>query len=275
MKIVLKLLYTLAIIVAITGCSSDDPKVILPQLSIGDVTGAEGSQLTFKVSLNTASKDTVSFSYKTEDGTATSADYTAVTSRIWKIVPGETGTSIVITTKTDAATTEQDETFKVILSDAKNANILDGEGLGTITNVANSNPPPSASYSMKAKIDGVQWTATFSGLLPTAFQDKVLVGYGTDNSQLAFNFATTPAVKTYTIVPLLASTDTEVAVFYTPNFFSSTSPIYNGQAAGGELKITSYNTTTKIAEGTFKFTGKTTAGATKTFTEGSFKVPIE
>ena len=281
MKIAFKLIYALAIIVAFAACSSDDPKVILPQLTIDDVTSAEGSTFTFYVQINTESKDTVFFSYKTEDGTATSADYTAVATRKGKIVPGMLETQITVVTKKDALTTETDETFKVILSEPKNADILDGEGTGIITNVTSSTPPPTSDYFMKVKIDGTQWTGNVGSILGGgSFSGNSFFSYGTDNdSQISFVFgATPPTAKTYTIAAFGTTSANEVSVTYSPNFFSNSmnGEVYNGQTAGGELKITSYNTTTKIAEGTFKFAGKGKKnGTTKNFTDGSFKLKID
>ncbi|HEY5751213.1 MAG TPA: Calx-beta domain-containing protein [Chryseolinea sp.] len=273
MKIVQKLFCAFAVIIAMASCSDNAPDVVLPVISIDDVTAAEGGTLLFTVSINTASKDTVTFSYKTEDVTTTSADFSHVTTAT-AIMPGQTSVKIVISAKTDAAT-ETDETFKIILSNAKNAQISDSEGLGTITNVVGQ----TATYYMRVKIGGAQWNSIVGGFFGAEFIGNTFAGYGTEgNSQLSFIFKSTPTgVKTYAIIPDGATSDDNVSVYYSPTFFSSggLGQSWIGQAAEGEFKITSYNTTTKVAEGTFKFSAKgETDGTVLQFTEGNFKVPF-
>jgi hypothetical protein len=274
MKIVQKLFCAFAIIIALASCSDSSPDVVLPAISIDDVTAAEGSQLLFTASINTVSEDTVTFSYKTEDITTTSADFNAVAAATGKILPGQTSVKILISAKTDAAT-ETDETFKIILSNAKNAQISDSEGVGTITNVVGQ----SATYYMKVKIGGTQWTSIIGGFFGAEMIGNTFAGYGTEgNSQLSFIFRDTPSgPKTYAIIPGGATSGDNVSVYYSPTFFSSggMGQAWLGQAADGEFKITSYNATTKVAEGTFKFSAKgETDGTVIQFTEGIFKVPV-
>jgi hypothetical protein len=107
----------------------DDDK---PQLSIGNVTVTEGSPATFTVTLSKASNSAVTFTYATVDGTAKAGeDYTS-TSNNRTIPAGSTSTTITVTTLGDNAN-ESTETFRVLLSYVGGATVLDGDGLGTIT----------------------------------------------------------------------------------------------------------------------------------------------
>jgi hypothetical protein len=276
MKIIVNFLIISGLAVILASCSNDDPTIVLPKISIDDVIAAEGDGLLFTVSLDMVSQDTVEFSYKTIDGTATASDYHAVTSKITGgIYPGETSVQIGITTKTDALT-EEDEIFKIVLSDPVNCSINNEEGIGTITN--KDAPPASETYYMKAKINGKQWTALMTGWLSAEFIGSSFAGYGTDNdSQLSFLFYHEPTgSKTYEIEELGVTGDANVSVYYSPNFFTGGlfGPVWNGQP-GGKFKLTSYNTTSYIAEGTFELTGKNPdTGTLIEITEGSFRVPI-
>ncbi len=112
----------------------DDPT---PTLSISDVTiteGAAGTSTTaiFTVSLSAVSGKTVTVDYATGDDTATAgSDYTAKSGTL-TFTPGKTSKKAKITVTGDGVD-EADETFFVDLSNAINASIADGQGLGTIT----------------------------------------------------------------------------------------------------------------------------------------------
>ena len=105
-------------------------------LSINDVThvSAFGGQTAFifTVSLSQPSKQSVNVNYATANGTATVAggDYVP-TSGTLHFAKGQTAQTIKVLV--NAPTTgEQSETFFVNLSNAKNASIYDGYGVGTI-----------------------------------------------------------------------------------------------------------------------------------------------
>jgi chitinase len=107
----------------------DDGK---PNLSINDVSVTEGGTATFTVSLSKATSVPVTFTYATVDGTAKAGeDYTS-TSNNRTIPAGSTSTTITVTTLGDNAN-ESTETFRVLLSYVGGATVLDGDGLGTIT----------------------------------------------------------------------------------------------------------------------------------------------
>ncbi|MGQ0700411.1 MAG: FG-GAP-like repeat-containing protein [Panacagrimonas sp.] len=111
----------------------------VPQLSIDDVTLAEGSGggttvFTFTVSLPTAAAGTVSVNYAAANDTATvdDADY-AATSGTLTFNPGDLSKSVTVQVNADTKF-ETSERFFVNLSNAVGATIGDGQGAGNITN---------------------------------------------------------------------------------------------------------------------------------------------
>ncbi len=110
--------------------TDDDPT---PTLSINDVAVDEAAgTATFTVSLSAASGLAVRFNFDTANDTATAGlDYTA-TSGAGSIATGDTSTTVTVAILQDTIV-ETDETYFVNLSSPVNATILDGQGLGTIT----------------------------------------------------------------------------------------------------------------------------------------------
>jgi hypothetical protein len=111
----------------------------LPRLSIDDVTHNEGdsgtTDYTFNVTLSSASDQTVTVDYATADDTATApSDYTAVPTTTLTFDPGQTSKQVTVQVNGDIVF-EPNEQFFVNLSNVNaNATILDGQGVGTITN---------------------------------------------------------------------------------------------------------------------------------------------
>ncbi|MCA9014978.1 MAG: hypothetical protein KDA77_06555, partial [Planctomycetaceae bacterium] len=119
-----------------TGTIENDDFALL---SISDVTltenfGGATTSFTFTVSLSQAAGVPVSVLASTADGTATSGsgDYNAFTNVPINFTAVETQKTITVTVNSDAFTMEGNETFFVNLSNAVNANIADGQGVGTI-----------------------------------------------------------------------------------------------------------------------------------------------
>jgi large repetitive protein len=119
-----------------TGTITNDDGVI--GVSVNDVTVTEGNagttNATFTVSLDEAPTGTESIRVATSDDTATVADgdYDAATQDITFTGPGLTATfTVLVNGDTDV---EPDETFEVELSMPVGLVILDGTGVGTITN---------------------------------------------------------------------------------------------------------------------------------------------
>lgn len=111
--------------------------IVLPTLSIGDLSQAEGNAGTtnfvFTVTLSAAAASPVSVNWATADGTATTpADYAAA-SGVVTFAPGETSKTITVNVVGDLAS-EANETFMVTLSSPTGATIVDGEAVGTIAN---------------------------------------------------------------------------------------------------------------------------------------------
>ncbi|MCB1560855.1 MAG: cadherin-like domain-containing protein [Xanthomonadales bacterium] len=110
-----------------------------PNLSIDDVTQNEGdagtSTFTFTVSIDGTSMSDVTFDYATMDGSAlvSDSDYVAITTTAGMITAGNLTTTIDVTVNGDT-TAEGDENFSVELSNVVGAVLVDGSGLGTITN---------------------------------------------------------------------------------------------------------------------------------------------
>jgi hypothetical protein len=142
-----------------TGTITDDDGV--PGLSIDDVSVTEGDSGTttasFTVSLSAASGQTVTVSYATADGTATTADgdYAAGSGPL-TFAPGTTTQSVNVTVNGDTKS-EADETFTVTLSSPVNATISDGQGTGTITNDdAGITLPDALDVTVPVQTSGVQ-----------------------------------------------------------------------------------------------------------------------
>ncbi len=130
------------------GTITDDDGT--PALSINDATVTEGNSgsinAIFTVTLAPTSGQTVTVQYATADGTAVaSSDYTQVGNTL-TFAPGESTKTIAVQVRGDTAI-ESNETFLVNLSNATNAALADGQGLGTITNddAAAAPPPPTAA----------------------------------------------------------------------------------------------------------------------------------
>jgi hypothetical protein len=108
-----------------------------PQITIGDVTQIETNSGTttfgFNVTLSGPYASTVSVDYATANGTATApGDYASESGTI-TFSPGQTSSFVNVNVEGDT-TFEPDETFVVNLTNASNGTIVDGQGVGTITN---------------------------------------------------------------------------------------------------------------------------------------------
>ena len=157
-----------------------------PSLSINDVTVAEGDSgttpATFTVTLSAASSFTVTVNYATADNTATSPSDYQSTSGTLTFNPGETTKPVTVLVNGDT-TFEQSESFFVNLSSPTNATILDGQGVGTITN---DDPPPLtptlfiSDVSIAEGNSGTS-TATFTVNLSPASGGTVTVDFATAN----------------------------------------------------------------------------------------------
>jgi hypothetical protein len=130
---------------------STSPPCPVVSISISDATVHEGnSGLTsaeFTVTLSSPSTQTVSVSFATANGTASSpSDYFALsggTVTFTPNTPGQTSQTITVNVIAETAV-EANEHFSVNLSNAQNAKIADGQGVGTILN--DDAPPAYEGY---------------------------------------------------------------------------------------------------------------------------------
>ena len=150
-------------------------------LAIDDVTIAEGNAgavaATFTVTLSGASPDTVTVDYATADGTAVApGDYSGAAGTL-TFLPGETTQTVSVDVNGDALD-EEDETYTVDLTNAVNAIIDDGQGVGTITD---DDPLPALSIDDVGVTegDGGTFDATFTVGLDNPSGRAVTVDYGT------------------------------------------------------------------------------------------------
>ena len=110
---------------------------LMSTLNINDVTLNEANSGTtafnFTVTLSPVTTQTVTVDYATSDGTAIGEeDYTATNGTL-EFAPGETQKTITVQVIGDLDV-EEDESFRVNLSDASNAAIANNQGTATITN---------------------------------------------------------------------------------------------------------------------------------------------
>ena len=119
------------------GSITNDDVTALPTLSISDVSLAEGNtgvvDAQFDVTLSTASTATVTVNFATDDGTAVAGGDYQATSGILTFAPGQTLKTVIVPVSGDALV-ELNETLLVNLSGSQNANLLDSQGVGTLTN---------------------------------------------------------------------------------------------------------------------------------------------
>ncbi|MGK2857350.1 MAG: beta strand repeat-containing protein, partial [Thermoanaerobaculia bacterium] len=187
-----------------TGTINDDE--LQPTISIDDVTQLEGAAgltaFTFTVTLSNPSAQMTTVDFATADGTATAGSDYATTSGTVTFLPGDTSEQVVVQVNGDV-TNEPDETFFVNLSLPSGAAIVDGQGLGTITNDDLAAAPVPANAALgPATLDGyescdvtVQPAATL--LLPYFEVDPT--GFG-ENTVVAITNASDTAIVAHVTV---------------------------------------------------------------------------
>ncbi|MAT99986.1 MAG: hypothetical protein CL608_22830 [Anaerolineaceae bacterium] len=216
-------------------------------LTIDDVTISEGNSgskiATFTVTLAPVSPGPVTVNYATADGTAVLADndYMNKSGQL-TFNPGDTEEIIEITINGDDKD-EWDETFLVNLSNANNATISDGQGVGTISN---DDTAPSLSIADTGVTEGSggTTTATFTVTLSAESGKTVTVNYATgndtavaptdflsDSNTLTFNPGETEKIIEITVNGDLADEDEET---FQVNLSNASNATINGsgQAIG-------------------------------------------
>src|SRR4029079_619140 len=122
--------------------TNDDSSV--PGLRINDVSVAEGNSgtkvLTFTASRTQVASTIVTFNAATQSGTAAvGTDFVGFAPTGFSIQAGELSAPVSVTINGDT-TIEPNETLKLNLSSVNGATLLDGQGIGTITNDDTSTP---------------------------------------------------------------------------------------------------------------------------------------
>ena len=158
-----------------TGTINDNDGT-LPSLSIADASATEGQTLSFAVTLSSAASSTVTVSYRTSNGTASSSsDYTSASGTL-TFRADDTRKTISVRT-TDDTRDESNETFTVRLSNASGATISDDSATGTIND--NDGSLPSLSIADASAVEGQ--TLSFAVTLNPAATSTVTVRYRTSN----------------------------------------------------------------------------------------------
>lgn len=161
-----------------------------------DVLESAGS-VAMPVSLTGASASTVTVSYATADVTATAGlDYVAAAG-VLTFAPGETTKNVSVTIVSDVFD-EDDEGFQLVLSASVNATILDGTGVGTISD---DDDAPAAWIDDVSVSEGDAGTTgvTFTVTLEYGPVGAVSVDYATVDGTAAAGSDYQPASGTLTI----------------------------------------------------------------------------
>jgi|GEM_PF-922250 len=148
---------------------------LAPNLSIDDVMVNEDAGIaTFTINLDQASAQDVMVDFDTIAGTAVNPDDFTDTTGTVTIAAGQTSAIVSVPIISDNLS-EGDETFSVNLSNAVNANIVDPQGIGTITD---NDVPPNLSID-NVTVNEADGTATFTVSLSQASGQNVTVDFNT------------------------------------------------------------------------------------------------
>ncbi|MFG1424706.1 Calx-beta domain-containing protein [Roseixanthobacter glucoisosaccharinicivorans] len=170
-----------------TILDDDSAPVMLPAISIGDLSVAEGNgehaHFMFTVTLDKPALGPVTVQYATADGTAVAgADYVAGTGTI-TFAAGETSKTVHVDIVGDTVV-EANETFSVKLSSPSGATLAEDTAVGTILNddVAPVVPPAvSIADATLAEGNGGTGQMSFTVTLDKAATGPVSVQYATAN----------------------------------------------------------------------------------------------
>jgi probable HAF family extracellular repeat protein len=152
-----------------------------PVISLGDATVTEGNTgtrtATFTVTVSPAAGQPVAVHYGTANGTAVAGSDYQGRSGTLTFAPGETSKTIGIVVNGDR-TAEWDETFRVTLSQATGAVLVDAQGVGTI-----ADDEPRISIDNVIKREGHSGTTlfVFTVSLSAAADVPVSVRFSTAN----------------------------------------------------------------------------------------------
>ena len=143
----------------------EDNSVDTPAIEIDltdTVQGNEDNEMAFTISLSEASTDTVSIDYATADNSAIAGQDYIATSGTLTFAPGETEKTISVEILSDSDF-EMEEAFEVNLSNAVNAEILDGQGMGIIQNQLVNTLEPTLDGASIGNLDNTDDFYTHNG----------------------------------------------------------------------------------------------------------------
>jgi hypothetical protein len=123
---------------------------VAPNLTIGDATVTEGGVLEFTVQASYASESNITFDWGTANGTAVGGSDFVVGTGTASILGGQSSVKITVNT-TDDFKYEGNETLYVNLSNSLVCPILDGQGVGTISD---NDPKPTIAIADVSAIEG-------------------------------------------------------------------------------------------------------------------------
>jgi alpha-tubulin suppressor-like RCC1 family protein len=166
-----------------------------PQLRVGDVRVVEGRTAVVTVTRTGDTSQSANVKARTNDATATAADYTAVATTTIHFAVGESTVTIPVATIDDEAA-EHDETFTVSLSAAVGSPAVITDATGTITIVDLDGQPPTFEIGNLAVDEGS--TATFTIRRTGDTSQTAAVTYATSNGTAiaGTDFTAVPATRT-------------------------------------------------------------------------------
>jgi hypothetical protein len=174
-----------------------------PLLSIGDATTTEGDSgvtaASFVVSLNAVSSKTVTVNYTSADGLALAGTDYAAASGTLTFAPGTLTQTLAIDLLGELID-EDDETFRVSLSDPANATLFDAEATGTIQD---NDAAPGMSIADASGVEGNLGTTalTFTVTLTAPSSRAISATYTTTSGTATANEDYTPASGALTFAP--------------------------------------------------------------------------
>jgi hypothetical protein len=163
-----------------------------PSISVRDVSIVEGNsgtkQATFVVALSATSAQTVTASYATSNGTATSGSDYAATSGALTFTPGQVEKSVVVLVNGDTVD-EAQETFFLDISNVQNATVASSRGTGFI----NDDDGPTISIKDASVTEGnsglkvATFTLTLTGPSVEAIAIRAITSAGTATASTDYN----------------------------------------------------------------------------------------
>ncbi len=282
--------YTVGVPNSATGTILNDD---LPNLVINDVTVNEGNagitNFTFTVSLSApAGPGGVSFNIATANGSATAGTDYVAQSLTAQTIPAGSSTYIFTVLVNGDTLNEPSETFFVNVTSVLNAVVVDGQGVGTITN---DDPLPQINTSDISVVEGNSGTtnAVVTVTLNAASGQTVTVNYATadatatapaDYTNTTGTLTFTPGQTSRTItVPVIGETVPEANETFSVGLFGATNATINTPTSfvtitNDDVPVTvnpatlpngtvaaTYNQTVTASGGAAPYTFAVTAGA--------------